>query len=304
MTEPARNSVATLLEAPNIWSDWLDGEKYGPLSPWRFASLLLRDVPIEPVINRLGPALLAADADSWDMIDEYLDRHPLPPGIVFGFEHWLAVWGKEKALYYGDAVHDIMKSLDGTPDAALFADAVARRVIDDTSLLWFVLGAIQQWMFERREKLTGIVPGARWLAELYTGEGEWRDPLEMLFVFLYRRYRDDGFRETQPLPERMNTNHLVMPPVDCSEPEGSTEEQVLSWVANRAEVNGKGPELGTVLLFDTRSWPKVATDILALRSQGLLHQVDFAATPLGVGKCRMQEARDRAEARPWAATGS
>lgn len=303
MTEPARNSVAMLLDVPNIWSAWLDAELYGPLSPWRFAALMLRDVPIEQVINQLGPALLTADMDSREMVDLYADRHPLPPGVVFGFEHWLEVWDKEEALGYGDAVHNVMRRLDETSDASLFANAVSGRVIDDTSLLWFVLGTIQHWMFERDE-LRGIIPEARWLAKLYTGEAEWRDPLEVLFAFLYQRYRDDGTRPTKPLPKRMNADRLVRPPTDCSEPYGSTEARVLSWVANRDAVNGKPLEVETVLLFDTRSWPSVASDISALRGQGLLQDVDFVPTPLGTSKSRMQEARDRAKSSPWASTRS
>lgn len=197
---PTAISVADLLSAANPWADWFDPDEISTLSTWRLAAVLLRDVPAEQVINRLGPALTKAEIESWFWIDHYLRRFPLPDAEVFGFKHWREIWDKDGTLGFGQAACAALRDLDGSPDIRLFADVVNDLDVEHSPLLWFLLGGIQHWVQEGGD-LAQVNHAALWLAELYDTPGEWNDQLEALKGHLYSRFASDNSRRTRPLAE-------------------------------------------------------------------------------------------------------
>ena len=197
---PSAISVADLLSAANPWADWLDPDDIGALSTWRLAAVLLRDAPVEQVINRLGPALTKAEIESRFWIDHYLRRFPLPNGAAFGFEHWLEIWSKDGTLGFGQATCSALRDLDGSPDIRLFAEVVNDFDVEHTPLLWFLLGGVQHWVQEGGD-LAWVDRDALWLAELYDTSGEWNDQLEVLMRHFYSRFASDNSQRTRPLAE-------------------------------------------------------------------------------------------------------
>ena len=197
---PSAISVADLLSAANPWADWLDPDEIGALSTWRLAAMLLRDVPVEQVINRLGPALTKGEIESRFWIDHYLRRFPLPDAEVFGFEHWLEIWDKDGSLGFGQAACAALRDLDGSPDIRLFADMVNDLDVEHTPLLWFLLGGIQHWVQEGGD-LARVNRDAFWLAELYDTPGEWNHQLEALKRYFYSRFASEKSQRTRPLAE-------------------------------------------------------------------------------------------------------
>lgn len=197
---PTAMSVADLMSAANPWADWFDPDEIGALSSWRLAAMLLRDVPVEQVINRLGPALTKAEIESRFWIDHYLRRFPLPDAEVFGFEHWLEIWGKDGTLGFGQATCSALRDLDGSPDIRLFAEVVNDFDVEHTPLLWFLFGGIQHWVQEGGD-LARVDRDALWLARLYDTPGEWKDQLEALKRYFYSRFAAEKLHRTPPPAE-------------------------------------------------------------------------------------------------------
>ena len=198
--DPTAMSVADLLSAANPWADWFDPDEIGTLSTWRLAAVLLRDVPVEQVINRLGPALTKAEIESRFWIDHHLRRFPLLHAEVFGFEHWREIWGKDGTLGFGQAASAALRTLDGSPDIRLFAEVVNDFDVEHMPLLWFLLGGVQHWVQEGGD-IARVDRDALWLAELYDTPGEWNDQLEALQRYLYSRSASEKLQRTRPLAE-------------------------------------------------------------------------------------------------------
>ena len=286
-----RVSVADLLAAKNPWADWLDWRDegaIGPLSPWRFAALLLRDVPIAPVINRLGVALMAADPGAQELVDDFLDDLPLPDHVVFGFEHWLEVWNHENGMGYAQTAHDLLTDLKDTRDAALLASMIARGDTDATTELWFILGAAQRWTASTCDPRK-IEPGALWLFDLFMEHAD-DDPLDVLFGYLYGRYRDRGTRPTRPMPERIEGRDWPdQSLLDDSEPTTGTAESTLLAAAGEHELTGGAPSFARIFESDPRSWPQRAGHVSALRTQGFLSGTGFTPTATGLAVANVEQ---------------
>ena len=292
-----RVSVADLLAAKNPWADWLDEDVLGPLSPWRFAALLLRDVPIAPVINRLGTALMAADAEAQELNERYLSDIPMPDDVVFGFEHWLEVWNLELGMGYAEAAHDLLTSLTDTRDAALLASAIAGGDTDATTELWFVLGAVQRWV-ETGGDPRKVEPGAIWLFKLFMEHAD-DDPLEVLFRYLYGRFRDGTNRPTRPMPERIEgRNWPDQSLLDDSVSSGGTTESMLLAAAGEHELTGGAPSFASIFASDPRSWPQRAGHVSALRKQGFLSGTGFTPTATGLAVANVEQEFDEEAAVP------
>ena len=297
---PPPVSIADLLWAPDPWSDWLEKEHIGMLSSWRLTAVLLREVKVERVVNLLGPALKNADAESRHWISSYLRQFPLPEGVRFGFEHWLEIWHREESMEYGLAACRALSSLDGSPDARMFASVVDDFNVNQTALLWFMLGGIQEWKHQGGDRNL-IDPDARWMVDIYPGADRWDDPLEVLFVFFYKRFRAGRSQKTKPLPRDMaKLAGLVELLDDHSAPCVSTGAKVLLSAALRVTSYRQQPTLGSTLGSDSRCWPEVASDVSALRKQGLMEQSSFVATPAGMEEALVVKQYQDTMAERWA----
>lgn len=293
LRRPQSLSIASLLEQPSPWSDWMENKDIAPLSSWRLAAVLLRELPVETVINRIAPALMSADVEGQKLVVAHLHDMPMPAGIVFGFEHWLDFWSYDGRAPYEAALGEVLTRLDGSPDIRLFAEVASDRFGDMTTLLWFLLGAVQSWaLWDDDDR---IDPAARWLVKLYADDPGSSDPLALLFAYFYERFRASGGCETQPLPEELAVSQESGDfQLDDSARLPSTEDAVMA-AASIFEPHERGPSLLDVLSIDPRSWPESAGRIASLRKQGLMSSTRFALTPVGRWQMDIQQDEMRSQ---------
>jgi hypothetical protein len=105
----------------------------------------------------------------------------------------------------------------------------------------------------------------------------------VLFAFLYKRLRATRARKSRPLPGGLEALGDVDELFDDqSAIATSTEGDVLSQAASKVIDWKREPGLETLLSWDSRAWPKVASDISGLRTRGLMERNSFAPTAEGL----------------------
>lgn len=268
-------SVAELLDCPSPWSDWLSEADFPPLAQLRFAALLLRELPVATLVERLAPALIAADEEGQEGFAADLADCSVPDDAVFGFEHWLASWEDRNGEPYTAAVHDVLRQVADTPDLHRFAEIARRRSLDATTLLWFLLGGIRRWVWGDGER-DDLADDARWMFDLLGGERVSRDPLGTLFAFLYERHRRRRGQGWLPIDGDLVLEQDGELFLDFSQPMMVSEDLIVGHSANNP-----APQLSDLLSFDPRAWPQAAIGIADLRQRGLLSIKGYQATLRG-----------------------
>jgi len=276
--EPDGLSVADLLDCPSDWSDWMSEHDFPPLAQLRLAALLLRELSVVTLVNRLAPALIAVDAAGQEMLAKEFDDPAASGETVPGFEDWLAAWDDGDGAPYTTAVIDVLQQLATTPDLRHFADVVQEPSMDGTVLLWFLLKGIRRWVWGDGQR-DDLAEDARWLFDLLFSERVTRDPLATLFAFLYERHRRGHGSRWLPLEDDIALKHDHDLHFDASHPLTVSQDLILHLAAS--PVFEPAPRLSNLLSFDPRAWPEAATGIANLRRSGLLSATGFAATPLG-----------------------
>lgn len=297
----SRVSIARLTAKPNVWADWL-GDEIGGLHWMRYAAVLLRDMPVADVVNRIAPALLAADDEAQAAILESLAEYPLEEGEAFGFEHWLAFWDNwaneedaddvvDRVLAYAEHVRRAATTFDGSPDIRLFAEYAAAMHDRERPLLWFLLNGIRAWAREE-PPLEDIEPENRWLV---TVEPAWwlrsrnHDGLGLLYAYMYERFRSGGRCPAQPLPDGFS----IEPDDDVDEecgpmPLGETgtlAQAVFFDKRGLPDLFGQQQEPLPMLLHDDpRTWTKHAGNTRRLRAKRLLQAGGFTPTATGLAE--------------------
>ncbi len=129
--------VRRLLQT-NCWANAIDHQRDGLLSWKHYAVLLLRDVSVSDVAERLMPVVDEMARQVEDVIiGAREERTPLSNCVTI--EEWLVVWN-EHFQHWTDPVREMLKQLVVTPDAEHFV-AVAMRSYS-VVLLGFLLDAI------------------------------------------------------------------------------------------------------------------------------------------------------------------
>lgn len=277
-------SVSALLHQPNPWSEWMSEHDHEPLIGLRYMALVLRELPVPWLVERLAPALLEADRKGQQLVDQHLLDQPMPKEVVFGFEHWLYFWNQDGRIPYETALLEVVRAIGGTDDLRLFSTAMTSGMTDPTELLWFLLNGIAGWAkWEGDPRL--FQPDAAWLIELFaegleeTANWPKQDPLGVLFAFLYSRFRASTSHPTLPVPNDSVSGedqgrYFSSGTAPCT----STDEVLL---AVTSVLDEDDPTLSEVLGDDARIWPKVASNIGSLRRSGLLSTTSLQATPSG-----------------------
>ena len=278
------SSVSALLRQPNPWLDWMSDTDHEPLSTLRFMALMLRELPVPWLIDRLAPALEAADRDGQRLLEQQLRDYPMPDGVTFGFEHWLSFWDQGGSTPYDEALMDVVDGIGGSEDLAVFSAAMTRDAVDPTELLWFLLNGMAEWAAYNGDPFAVSKDGA-WLAELLT-EGleetvDWpnQDPLGVLFAYLYGRFRELTDHTTMPIPRDFAPRDDTADYFSSRAPKPASEGRLLRSITS--EVGKPAPSLFEILGDDARNWPEVATIVGSLRRQGLLSTTSLHATPAG-----------------------
>lgn len=280
-----RASISALLREPNPWSAWMSDDEQPPLSGMRYTALLLRELSVRRLVDRLAPALLAADTMGRAIVERVLRENPLAEGETFGFETWLHIWDIEARGPYEQAVRDTAKALGNTDDLRLFGTIMGRPETDPAAVLWFFLKSIRYWALEDEELLGQINEEAVWLVQLLLDdlaeEDAWGDddPLALLFAHLYRRFQANTAQRTQPLPmEYVSENGHVLAFDDDDAPASFDAGILLSAARDKG---GQATRLSELLGQSARHWPQAASDIRSLRQKGLLEPTSFETTPAG-----------------------
>ncbi len=280
-----RTSIGALLRELNPWSAWISDNEQPPLSGVRYTALLLRELSVRRLVDRLAPALLAADAAGQAIVERALRENPLGEGETFGFDTWLHIWDIEAREPYEQAVRDTAKALGDTDDLRLFGTIMAKPETDAMAVLWFLLKGIRYRALEDEDLPGQIGEEAVWLVELLlddlVDEDAWSDddPLALLFAHLYRRFQANTGHRTQPLPlEYVGENGHILAFDDDDAPASFDAGILLS--AARAK-GGQATQLSDLLGQSARHWPQAASDIRSLRRKGLLEPTGFEATPAG-----------------------
>lgn len=277
-------SVTALLRQPNPWSEWMNDRDHEPLISLRFMALVLRELPVPWLIDRLAPALLAADRQGQQLVEQHLRDEPMPKGAVFGFEHWLSFWDQGGRIPYEHALLKVVQMIGGTDDLELFSEAMTSGMTDATELLWFLLNGVAEWAAWNGDPCA-VKQDAGWLIELLS-EGleetaDWpkKDPLGILFAFLYARFRASTSHPTRPIPSDFMSGEDQGRYFNGGTAPHTSDEKVV--LAITSMLYGLNPKLPDVLGDDARIWPNVATNIGSLRRAGLLSTTSLKATPLG-----------------------
>lgn len=280
-----RTSIGALLREPNPWSAWMSDDEQPPLSGVRYTALLLRELSVRRLVDRLAPALLAADAAGQSIVERVLRKNPLGEGETFGFETWLHIWDTEARDPYEQAVRDTAKALGTTDDLRLFGTIMAKPETDPAAVLWFLLKGIRYWALEDDDLLGQIGEEAVWLVELLLDDladedvrGD-DDPLAQLFAHLYRRFQANTGHRTQPLPlEYVSETGHALTFVGDDAPASFDPGILLSAARDKGD---QATRLSDLLGQSARHWPQAASDIRSLRQRGLLEPTGFEATPAG-----------------------
>jgi hypothetical protein len=288
----ASTSISALLRQPNPWSDWMSNTDHEPLSTLRFMALMLRELPVPWLIDRLAPALEAADREGQRQLEQQLRDYPMPDGVTFGFEHWLSFWDQGGSVAYDEALIDVVDAIGGSDDLALFSAAMTRADVDRTALLWFLLNGMAEWAAYNGDPFAVGKDGA-WLAELLT-EGleetvDWpdQDPLGVLFAYLYGRFRERTDHATMPIPRDFAPCDDTADYFSSAAPKTASETRLLRSITS--ESGEPAPSLSDILGDDARHWPKVASNVGSLRRQGLLSTTSLHATPAGTLRASQEQ---------------
>jgi hypothetical protein len=278
------SSVSVLLREPNPWADWMNDREHEPLIGLRYMALVLRELPVPWLIERLAPALLDADAEGQQLLEQHLRDAPMPKSVVFGFEHWLSFWDFDGREPYEKAVLEVVGAIDGTDDLRLFSKAMTSDAIDQTELLWFLLNGMAEWAAWNDDP-QAVGQGGAWLVELLS-EGleetvDWpkKDPLGVFFAFLYNRFRGSTLHPTMPIPSDFVSREDPGQYFSAGSVALTSDDKVL--LAVTSTLDEPDLKLNDVLGDDARIWPRVAGSISSLRRSGLLSTTSLRATPAG-----------------------
>ena len=211
-TSPARNGPlrGPAVELLNSWSAWM-ADYDVECSGWmRRAAMLLRDVPIDVVANRLATWLAVGEASQADFLQamfelcsEYHDRE-----VDWAF--WVECWCGEGGTLLDDVQPQPGMRMFIPEDAGVDLSAIedGDDGVISLEVFWFLLAVIGAWA-KRAGDLGGIKPGTRWITELHHGDRAHADPLAALLVHFYDRFRAGGYAPTRPLPDTL----AISPPL-------------------------------------------------------------------------------------------
>lgn len=284
--------VAELMQQPNHWAGWMSKHAVGPLSPLRFAALLIRDLPPADVLERLAPALLTAEAEAAEIIIEKFDHFEDYKARPVTFEMWLSCWDDGGFWPYDDVALDAVAGLRATPDVEMYAALASEAFHDHTVTLWFLLGGIKNWVTSG-DSHGYSKPETDWLVKLYKDEDFSTDPLAVLFRYQYERFRLTGRFETLPIPDDMKLDAPITSlEFDRDALENLSEEVILYDVERAAEDDDRSASLSEILQGDPWGWPAIAGSITSLRRQQLLSSTSLKLTPLGHRKLKIDREQD------------
>lgn len=262
------SSVSALLRQPNDWSAWMNDTDHDALIGLRYMALVLRELPVPWLIERLAPALLEADREGQQLVEQHLAEEPMPKGVVFGFEHWLSFWNQDGRIPYETALLEVVRAIGGTEDLKLFSKAMTSGMTDPTELLWFLLNGVAEWTRWSGD-LEDVRHDAAWLIELFAEGSEetvdWskQDPLGVLFAFLYSRFRTSTCHPTMPVPSDLSSGEDQSRYFNGGAAPYTSADKVL--LAVTSVLYEPDPKLSDILGDDARIWPKVAANIGSLR---------------------------------------
>ena len=204
-------TASSLLDEPNPWSDWMAGFDVERLSWMRLAAMLLRDVPISVVVNRLATGLAIRQAIQAATVAEAFEDLGDDDRREVDWTFWLEHWNGAGRTPFDDLMVELDEVVFAPYDAELQLTMwrTGDGSVTPRAILWFLLSAIRGWA--ARTIYAGTVkPGARWLLDLHRGDRADADPLAALLAHFYDEFRATGYAPTRPLPDDLVIDKPVM----------------------------------------------------------------------------------------------
>ena len=197
---PATTMLSALIEKPNVWSDWFPNMSISPLSWIRMAALLMRDTPVEPVIDRLAPLLEKTRLDTADFLVRFLKNVPDYPEILVTYEFYRDRF--QDALLHNYPM--FLETLEGSEDLNWLRDHLMPNPSGSESFVWFLLNGIATARMEGMLDRKRVKPASRWLADLDFYEPAAIAGDEIVMRASYKTFRKN-FSRAAPLPDMLVT---------------------------------------------------------------------------------------------------
>ena len=154
-------NLSSMLDQPNVWSDWQASLYIGPLSWVRMAALLMRNVSVEEVINALAPPLASIREQMESQIVSYAANPPENTKYSVSYAGYCAYFEDEVPT----AFRAFMERLGGNADVRWLRERIQADGVWEQSFLWFFLNGIAHASVYGNIDIEKIDDDARWLAD-------------------------------------------------------------------------------------------------------------------------------------------
>lgn len=215
-------NLATLLDRPNVWSDWQPSLYIGPLSWVRMAALLMRNVAVEEVINALAPPLAAMREEMESQIVRYAANPPENAKFSVSYAGYRSYFDDEIRTAFAVFI----ERLDGDIDARWLRERIQNDGVWEQSFLWFFLNGIAHASVYSTIDLGKVSEEARWLAEMEFFEPA-HTPADQFLVHCFYSEFSNRFDFATPLPDELCDRSAPIDPFDSWEDDWITRRRAL-----------------------------------------------------------------------------
>lgn len=215
-------NLSSMLDQPNVWSDWQATLYIGPLSWVRMAALLMRNVSVEEVINALAPPLASIREQMESQIVSYAANPPENTKYSVSYAGYCAYFEDEVPT----AFRAFMERLGGNADVRWLRERIQADGVWEQSFLWFFLNGIAHASVYGNIDIEKIDDDARWLADTEFFEPARMAADQFLTWCFYRKF-SERFDFVAPQPDELNASSLPIDPFNNWEDDWITRRRAL-----------------------------------------------------------------------------